>query len=172
MKTQPGATLTADLLAAIIREVDGGHSLGAAALAEAILGHPGMGLPTGAEPVVGPADEAPEKEAPAWYNSDMASSWEAGRQDGWSDALARYGTNPTPIPVARRLPVEGDCAPWPGEPGATPWAWAGKKGGDSWVWVQLSMLGLNANMLGQIHAGGGWTHWLPFHALPLPEVKS
>jgi hypothetical protein len=54
------------------------------------------------EPVVGPADEAPEKEAPAWYNSDMASSWEAGRQDGWSDALARYGTNPTPIPVAER----------------------------------------------------------------------
>ena len=28
-------------LAAIIREVDGNHSLGAAALAEAILGHPG-----------------------------------------------------------------------------------------------------------------------------------
>jgi hypothetical protein len=40
---KPGATLTADRLAAIIREVDGGHSLGAAALAEAILGHPGIG---------------------------------------------------------------------------------------------------------------------------------
>jgi hypothetical protein len=37
-------------------------------------------------------DEAPEKDAPVWYNSDMASSWEAGRRDGWSDAIASYGT--------------------------------------------------------------------------------
>lgn len=43
------------------------------------------------EPVA-PTDEAPEKDAPVWYNSDMASSWQAGRQDGWSDAIARYGT--------------------------------------------------------------------------------
>jgi hypothetical protein len=49
-----------------------------------------------AEPVgEGPHDEAPEKEAPCWYNSDMASFWQAGRQDGWSDALARWG-HPTP----------------------------------------------------------------------------
>jgi hypothetical protein len=38
----PTPTLTVDRLAAIIREVDGGHSLGAAALASAILGHPGI----------------------------------------------------------------------------------------------------------------------------------
>jgi hypothetical protein len=43
------------------------------------------------EPVV-VTDEAPEKDAPVWYNSDMASSWEAGRRGGWSDAIASYGT--------------------------------------------------------------------------------
>jgi hypothetical protein len=40
----------------------------------------------------GVTDEAPEKDAPVWYNPDMASSWEAGRRDGWSDAIASYGT--------------------------------------------------------------------------------
>jgi hypothetical protein len=64
------------------------------------------------EPVVGPADEAPEKEAPAWYNSDMASFWEAGRQDGWSDALSRYGATPTP-PGDGELPEEvATLIPW------------------------------------------------------------
>ena len=41
----PTPTLTADRLAAIIREVDGGHSLGAAALASAILGHTDIAQP-------------------------------------------------------------------------------------------------------------------------------
>jgi hypothetical protein len=51
-----------------------------------------------AEPVgEGPTDEAPEKEAPIWYNSDMASSWQAGRQDGWGEAIARWGHPAAPI---------------------------------------------------------------------------
>jgi hypothetical protein len=44
----------------------------------------------------GPGDEAPEKEAPIWYNSDMASSWQAGRQDGWGEAIARWTHPATP----------------------------------------------------------------------------
>ena len=49
------------------------------------------------EPVgEGPSDEAPEKEAPIWYNSDMASSWQAGRQDGWNDACSRWGRPAAP----------------------------------------------------------------------------
>lgn len=35
--------------------------------------------------------EPPDQDAPVWYNSDMASSWEAGRRSGWTDALARFG---------------------------------------------------------------------------------
>lgn len=34
-------------------------------------------------------EEPPFEEAPVWYNSDMASSWEAGRQAGWDAALAQ-----------------------------------------------------------------------------------
>ena len=83
--------MSADTLAAIIREVDGTHRLGANALAEAILSHPGSRWSPTIEPE-GVTDEAPEKDAPVWYNSDMASSWEAGRRDGWSDAIASYGT--------------------------------------------------------------------------------
>jgi hypothetical protein len=78
-------------LAAIIRRVDGNHDKGAAALAEAILSHPGSRWSPTIEPE-GVGDDAPEKDAPVWYNSDMASSWEAGRRDGWSDAIASYGT--------------------------------------------------------------------------------
>jgi hypothetical protein len=83
--------------------------------------------------------------------------------------LARWGRPTlTPIPVSERLPGPEDCAPWPGEPKATPWAWAAKCVDNEWEWVQLSMLGLGSDALARIIAGGGWTHWLPFNALPLP----
>jgi hypothetical protein len=95
---------------------------------------------------------------------------------GLRAVLAHYA-RPTlkPVPVAERLPGPEDCAPWPGEPDATHWAWAGKCVlGLGWEWSQLSMLGLESNTLGRIIAGGGWTHWLPHHALPAPgaEVQS
>ena len=76
-----------------------------------------------------------------------------------------------PIPVSERLPGPDDCAPWPDEPNATPWCWAGKDIDGGWEWAQISMLGLSTNTLGRIIAGGGWTHWLPAHAIPLPAPK-
>jgi hypothetical protein len=60
-----------------------------------------QGTRYGAHPApeaVGVADEPPPKDAPCWYNSDMASAWEAGRTDGWTDA------HPAPVPVGERLP--------------------------------------------------------------------
>jgi hypothetical protein len=84
-------------------------------------------------------------------------------------ALARWGRPAIqPISVAERLPGPEDCAPWPDEPNATPWAWAAKCTYGECEWVQLSMLWLGSNTLGRIIAGGGWTHWLPAHALPIP----
>jgi hypothetical protein len=47
--------------------------------------------------VVGVTDEPPPKDAPCWYNSDMASAWEAGRTDGWTDSHS------APVPVGERL---------------------------------------------------------------------
>jgi len=84
-------------------------------------------------------------------------------------ALARWGTPAiNPVPVSDRLPGPEDCAPWPDEPDATPWCWAAKCVDDGWEWTQLSMLGLRSDTLGRIIAGGGWTHWLPHWALPVP----
>ena len=75
-----------------------------------------------------------------------------------------------PIPVSERLPEPGDCALWPGEPEATPWCWAGKHIDDGWEWAQISMLGLSAPHLRRVIAGGGWSHWLPYNAIPFPKV--
>ena len=88
-------------------------------------------------------------------------------------ALARWGRPATPppeplrpIPVSERLPGPGDCAPWPGEPDATPWCWAGRRNDGGWEWRQ----GLSAKSLSWCIAGGGWSHWLPYNAIPFPEV--
>jgi hypothetical protein len=96
----------------------------------------------------------------AWLAHVLALVWAVGRR-------------PTtkPVPVSERLPGREDCAPWPGEPDATHWAWAGKCVDGGWEWSQLSMLGLGSNTLGRIIAGGGWTHWLPHHALPVPGAE-
>ncbi len=77
-----------------------------------------------------------------------------------------------PVPVAERLPGPEDCAPWPGEPDATHWAWAGKCVDGGWEWSQLSMLGLESNTLGRIIAGGGWTYWARWDALPVPGAEA
>jgi hypothetical protein len=86
--------------------------------------------------------------------------------------LTRYA-RPTiePVAVAERLPGPEDCAPWPGEPDATHWAWAGKCVDGGWEWSQLSMVGLGSNTLGRIIAGGGWTHWARWDALPVPGAE-
>jgi hypothetical protein len=98
-------------LAEIIREVDGSHDKGAAALAEAILSHPGS---------------------------------------RWSPAIQ-------PVAVAERLPEAEDCAPegtkhvgccWQVfDDGLPHWALAHR----DWA------------------AAGDATHWLPYHALSIPQ---
>ncbi len=72
---------------------------------------------------------------------------------------------PRPIPVSERLPGPEDCQPWPGEPDATHWCWVfvkGPLGDDSWERRPATCLTAHRS----IH-----THWLPAHALPLPEVN-
>ena len=72
---------------------------------------------------------------------------------------------PTPIPVSERLPGPEDCQPWPDEPDADPWCWLGSNFFDGgWEWEQRSVQFLR-------HYGNEYTHWLPAHALPLPEVE-
>jgi hypothetical protein len=98
------------------------------------------------------------------YQGDFDTALDVARKD-----LTRYARPAIkPVPVAERLPGPDDCAPWPGEPDATHWAWAGKCVDGGWEWVQISMQGLGSDSL-RIIAGGGWTHWLPHHALPVPQ---
>ena len=62
------------------------------------------------------SDDPPDKDAPSWYNSDMAHAWEAGRASGWTDAITRYSAQAVPVAVA--IPVEqwheddGFCLWW------------------------------------------------------------
>ena len=99
---------------------------------------------------------------------------------GWGDDsasvaraanLLQQQAAPVPVPVAERLPGPEDCASWPDEPDSVPWAWAGKCVDGVWEWTQLSMYGLGLDTLGRIIAGGGWTHWFPHHALPIPASE-
>jgi hypothetical protein len=87
-----------------------------------------------------------------------------------ADLLQRQ--RPQPVAVSERLPGAKDCALWPGDPEATPWCWAGKDIDAGWEWAQISMLGLGTDTLSRIIAGGGWTHWLPFNALPTPTPEA
>ena len=88
-------------------------------------------------------------------------------------ALARWGRPAVePVPVSERLPGPEDCAPWPDEPDAAPWAWAAKCVAGGWEWAQLSMLGMGSDSLARSVAGGGWTHWAPHWALPVPQEGS
>ena len=98
------------------------------------------------------------------YDDGFDTALDVVRQE-----LARFG-RPTiePVPVSERLPGPEDCAPWPDEPDATPWCWAAKCVDGGWEWTQLAMLGLGSDTLGRIIAGGGWTHWAPHWALPVP----
>ena len=70
---------------------------------------------------------------------------------------------PQPVPVSERLPEPSDCAPWPDEPAASAWCWVGSDVDGGWSWEQRSAGCLAA-------FPDDFTHWLPAHALPLPEV--
>ena len=116
------------------------------------------------------ADLTRLREADHYWAFDLQSDEVAGVVRA---ALARWGRPATPppeplrpIPVSERLPGPGDCAPWPGEPDATPWCWAGRRNDGGWEWRQ----GLSAKSLSWCIAGGGWSHWLPYNAIPFPEV--
>jgi len=113
-------------LAAIIRRVDGNNSMGAAALAEAILGRYPCAF------LVDPLDTPPAPEPVAWCKSDeFANSMNRGGSfNGWKDPGA--GANkcdmqlyaiplPAPVPVAEcpNCGYEGEMvqAPQAGEVG-------------------------------------------------------
>jgi len=76
-----------------------------------------------------------------------------------ADLLERQALRP--ISVSERLPGPTDCLPWPGEPSADPWCWLGSNVDGDWGWEQRSAKSLSYH--------NEFTHWLPAHALPLPE---
>jgi hypothetical protein len=108
-------------------------------------------------------DSIPEQPLFAVFQDDIVEYARA--------VLARWGRPAiTPIPVSERLPGPKDCAPWPDEPAANHWCWCwlGREDEGCWMWSQASAMGKDADELEWSLAGGGWTHWLPAHALPLP----
>ena len=108
---------------------------------------------------------------PGWVLDcpERCTGWTHWVPAGAISAVASVGRlEVVPVALAERLPGEEDCAPWPDEPEAIPWCWAGKYI-DGWEWMQRSMLGLKKGLPTPWFSGGGWTHWLPFHAIPLPQ---
>jgi hypothetical protein len=107
------APMSADTLAAIIREVDGTHRrLGAAALAEAILSHPGSRWSPTIEPV--PVAERPwEREG--WCNSDNEAfffdsdtkKWSLCECDKYSPVMTNASDRYTHSLPHNALPVPG-----------------------------------------------------------------
>jgi len=100
----------------------------------------------------GPTDEemeeAPFLYAPCWYNNDMAAAWEAGRNSGWCDALARFARPALkPVPVSESSPGEGDL----------------DHEGACWMWHPVNFHYCLCRPDPSVH-----THWLPHHALPVP----
>jgi hypothetical protein len=88
-------------LAEIIREVDGNHDKGAAALAEAVLSHPQIGMVLAAEQQWPPPKPIPTEELRAAWNqqADEFNQWESldlGEQLAWAQARAldRFGGQP------------------------------------------------------------------------------
>jgi hypothetical protein len=93
------------------------------------------------------------------YQGDFDTALDVARQD-----LTRWG-RPTikPVPVSERLPGPEDCAPWPDDPNIS-WCWYAREHEEGgWRWRQDSLCNPRAY---------GYTHWLPHHALPLPQQPS
>jgi hypothetical protein len=153
-------------LAEIIREVDGNHDKGAAALAEAILSHPGSRWSPTIEPE-GVGDE----DIPQW-SEGVCGDGAAILRDGVmmpieevvaslnrAEILTRWGRPTTePVPVAERLPEPEDCD----AEGRCWWLTLavadGGRGGYSTFWELTTFKA----------AMRCASHWLPHHALPLP----
>ena len=121
--------------------------------------------------VVGPSDE----ELRELYLATMLDA-DRDEDDFFAFAravLARWGrpapapagerqAAPVPVAVSERLPGVRDCAPWPGEPDASAWCWVGSDVDGGWSWEQRSAGCLAA-------FPDDFTHWLPAHALPIPN---
>jgi hypothetical protein len=121
-----------------------------------------------AEPVVGPAAPSNRESPSAGELQTMAKMFGLEVND-WAalswlvvTCIAAYGddTSPTPIPVAERLPGEGDCFFNPGA-----------KIGSCWCFNPVQHLGgIPFWSFEPIEWAEAATHWLPFHALPLPAA--
>ncbi len=89
-------------------------------------------------------------------NEELYQFWESHPELGLIKLL-RAGLNhfarPTikPVPVAERLPGPEDCD-------ARGWCWYWRPGEECWEMVPVVTGTLDE-----------WTHWLPHHALPLPQ---
>ena len=155
-------------LAEIIREVDGKHDKGAAALAEAILSHPGIrsaGL-TAALPEPQPVPEGPSlSDVTELFYRRMGEGSEIGFEDAIAEALARW-CHPTPQPVAvsERLPGPEDCD----EQGRC-WLWERDCGYSGCKWALVDRTWSLSQSDEDLSV---YTHWLPAHALPLPTPEA
>ena len=77
----------------------------------------------------------------------MGEGSEVGFENAIAEALARWGSHPTPIPVAERWPEFSEC-----DPQERVWAWNPFL--DHWKLSRINR---------SVH-----THWLPANALPVP----
>jgi hypothetical protein len=79
-------------------------------------------------------------------------------------ALAKWGRPAIqPVPVSERLPGPEDC-----DKQGNVWAWRvyrPQDDDDGDFWMQIP-----AKWLSHIPFSSSWSHWLPAHALPTPEV--
>lgn len=82
---------------------------------------------------------------------------QGGFEDAARDVLARYGT-PAPVPVAERLPGEGDCD-------KSGYFWCCLADDREWLWMNIGAMNW------EYRDRHGYTHWLPHWALPLPSSQ-
>jgi len=126
-------------------------------------------VPQGREPaaVTGQPSDGAVAELVAWLrvsaagNARIGATTAAAQLNRAAELLQRQAL--VPVSVSERLPGPSDCAPWPKDSDASAWCWVGTDQDDGWNWEQRS-----AGCLAMFP--DDFTHWLPAHALPLPEV--
>jgi hypothetical protein len=151
-------------LAAIIREVDGNNSLGAAALAEAILSHHHSRW--GHQPA--PPAEGEVRELVEFLRIYGDFVMDEYGDVGEHDQLTRAAElleqrHPAPVPVSERLPGAEDCTTNP-RTGQEQWFWG-------WVQHDPAPYSGRWRMMRREWLADEATHWLPAHALPLPAAE-
>jgi hypothetical protein len=87
-----------------------------------------------------------------------------------NDAIARYGTtHPRPVPVAERLPEPEDCLGRPFEETDAGYCWWWFPEREEWCFADA--------VIWRAGSYRNWTptsatHWLPHHALPVPQQEA